>query len=94
MTCPKCNSDRAVKNGKSRGKQRWLCQGCGKTYTENPDPNHGGGRKPCKWPGETQAERDRARMRAKAKSQKGVMHDDVTRVSELPNRNATQKLEE
>jgi len=32
--CKHCGSSKRVKNGYVRGKQRWKCQDCGKTYRE------------------------------------------------------------
>ncbi len=34
MLCEKCNSNEIVKNGKVRGKQRYLCKKCGYNFTE------------------------------------------------------------
>ena len=31
--CPKCTHPHVVKAGKARGKQRWLCRGCGYQFT-------------------------------------------------------------
>jgi transposase len=31
--CPKCMHRHVVKAGKARGKQRWLCRGCGYQFT-------------------------------------------------------------
>src|SRR5215510_3328415 len=31
--CPKCTHSHVVKAGKARGKQRWLCRGCGYQFT-------------------------------------------------------------
>lgn len=31
-TCPSCNSNRVVKNGSSRGKAKYKCKACGKTF--------------------------------------------------------------
>jgi transposase-like protein len=31
--CPKCTHQHVVKAGKARGKQRWLCRGCGYQWT-------------------------------------------------------------
>lgn len=35
MTCPKCASAEAVKNGKMRGNQRYRCKFCGCNYTQS-----------------------------------------------------------
>ena len=35
MTCPKCRSAKAVKNGTMRGKQRYKCKQCGCNYTRS-----------------------------------------------------------
>lgn len=35
MTCPKCASAEAVKNGKMQGKQRYKCKDCGCNYTQS-----------------------------------------------------------
>ena len=32
--CPNCGSNWVVKNGSSRGKKKWLCKNCGKTFYE------------------------------------------------------------
>jgi len=32
--CKHCGSEKRVKNGYVKGKQRWECKGCGKTYRE------------------------------------------------------------
>ena len=34
-TCPKCTHPHVVKAGKVRGKQRWLCRGCGYQFTRS-----------------------------------------------------------
>jgi transposase-like protein len=34
--CPKCQSEKKVKYGFHRGKQRYLCKNCGCNYVENP----------------------------------------------------------
>lgn len=40
MTCPHCQSDKVVKNGRKRNaKQRWLCRVCGRQFVENPHPH-------------------------------------------------------
>ena len=31
--CPRCTHPHVVKAGKARGKQRWLCRGCGYQFT-------------------------------------------------------------
>jgi insertion element IS1 protein InsB len=36
MKCPKCNSQRAVRNGRRRGKQCYRCQDCGRQFIESP----------------------------------------------------------
>jgi transposase len=33
--CPKCTHPHVVKAGKARGKQRWLCRGCGYQFTRS-----------------------------------------------------------
>ncbi|MFB2739598.1 IS1/IS1595 family N-terminal zinc-binding domain-containing protein [Umezakia ovalisporum] len=36
MYCPKCNSNKIVKNGRTRyGKQRFKCQNCGRQFVES-----------------------------------------------------------
>ena len=34
MQCPKCNSTRLRKNGHSRGRQKYQCKDCGRSFTE------------------------------------------------------------
>ena len=36
MSCKRCGSDRSVKNGLMRGKQRYLCKECGLAFTNTP----------------------------------------------------------
>src|ERR671917_413799 len=36
MSCKRCGSDRSVKNGLMRGKQRYLCKECGLAFTDTP----------------------------------------------------------
>ena len=36
MSCKRCGSDRSVKNGLMRGKQRHLCKDCGLNFTDTP----------------------------------------------------------
>ena len=36
MSCKRCGSDRYVKNGLMRGKQRYLCKECGLAFTDTP----------------------------------------------------------
>ncbi|MBE9192738.1 IS1 family transposase [Gloeocapsopsis crepidinum LEGE 06123] len=37
LNCPKCTSARTVKNGRiHNGKQRFLCQECGRQFVEQP----------------------------------------------------------
>lgn len=31
--CPHCQGEQTVKNGTKRGKQRWLCKDCDRTFT-------------------------------------------------------------
>ena len=31
--CPHCGCERFVKRGRDRGRQRWLCRGCGRSFT-------------------------------------------------------------
>jgi transposase len=33
MNCPKCNSDKKVRNGIVRGIQRYMCKNCNNNYT-------------------------------------------------------------
>ena len=35
VTCPYCAGAKIVKNGTQRGEQRYMCRGCGKTFTES-----------------------------------------------------------
>ena len=35
--CPYCSSENLIKNGKRKEKQRWLCQNCKRTHTENAE---------------------------------------------------------
>ena len=36
MKCPKCNSEKATKNGRRRGKQCYKCLHCGRQFVESP----------------------------------------------------------
>ena len=36
LRCKRCGSDEQVKNGLMRGKQRFLCKGCGLNFTDTP----------------------------------------------------------
>jgi transposase len=36
LWCKRCGSERQVKNGLMRGKQRYLCKECGLTFTDTP----------------------------------------------------------
>ncbi len=36
LQCKRCGSARYVKNGLMRGKQRYLCKGCGLNFTDTP----------------------------------------------------------
>jgi transposase-like protein len=36
LLCKRCGSDEHVKNGLTRGKQRYLCKGCGLNFTDTP----------------------------------------------------------
>lgn len=36
LFCKRCGSAEHVKNGLMRGKQRYLCKGCGLTFTDTP----------------------------------------------------------
>ena len=36
LQCKRCGSERQVKNGLMRGKQRYLCKACGLTFTDTP----------------------------------------------------------
>ena len=36
LCCKRCRSERYVKNGLMRGKQRYLCKSCGLNFTETP----------------------------------------------------------
>jgi hypothetical protein len=38
MRCPECRHSKSVKNGHARGKQRWICKGCGYQFVEDPQP--------------------------------------------------------
>lgn len=38
MRCPECRHTKSVKNGPARGKQRWICKGCGYQFVEDPQP--------------------------------------------------------
>ena len=35
MKCPKCNSEKATKNGRRRGKQCYKCLDCGRQFVEH-----------------------------------------------------------
>ena len=36
LRCKRCGSEQQVKNGLMRGKQRYLCKGCGLNFTDTP----------------------------------------------------------
>jgi transposase len=36
--CKRCGGEEQVKNGFMRGKQRYLCKGCGPNFTDTPAP--------------------------------------------------------
>ena len=36
LRCKRCGSEEHVKNGLMRGKQRYLCKGCGLNFTDTP----------------------------------------------------------
>ena len=36
LCCKRCGSEEQVKNGLMRGKQRYLCKGCGLNFTDTP----------------------------------------------------------
>jgi transposase len=36
LLCKRCGSEEHVKNGRMRGKQRYLCKGCGLNFTDTP----------------------------------------------------------
>src|SRR3954468_9973663 len=36
LRCQRCGGEEHVKNGLMRGKQRYLCQGCGLNFTDTP----------------------------------------------------------
>ena len=36
LRCKRCGSEEQVKNGWMRGKQRYLCKGCGLNFTDTP----------------------------------------------------------
>ncbi len=36
LRCKRCGSERQVKNGLMRGRQRYLCKGCGLNFTNTP----------------------------------------------------------
>ena len=36
LRCKRCGSEEQVKNGLMRGKQRFLCKGCGLNFTDTP----------------------------------------------------------
>lgn len=37
VVCKRCDSDRVVKNGMVRSKQRWSCKGCGLNFVEGDE---------------------------------------------------------
>ncbi len=40
LKCQHCQSENIVRNGKTHnGKQRYLCNDCGKMFRDNPQPN-------------------------------------------------------
>lgn len=38
LRCKRCGSEKQVKNGLMRGKQRYLCKACGLNFTDTPAP--------------------------------------------------------
>jgi transposase len=38
LRCKRCGGEEQVKNGFMRGKQRYLCKGCGLNFTDTPAP--------------------------------------------------------
>ena len=38
LCCNLCGSESYVKNGRMRGKQRYLCRACGLNFTDTPAP--------------------------------------------------------
>jgi AcrR family transcriptional regulator/transposase-like protein len=38
MICPDCQSDRVAKNGRQKGKQRYICRGCGRQFLDRYSP--------------------------------------------------------
>ena len=40
MICPKCSSNKVVKNGKNYGSSRMICKDCNKTFYENKEPKY------------------------------------------------------
>jgi transposase-like protein len=34
LTCPRCRGTHCVRNGSSRGRRRWRCGACGRTFAE------------------------------------------------------------
>ncbi|MEM8675142.1 MAG: IS1 family transposase [Cyanobacteria bacterium P01_G01_bin.67] len=36
MKCPKCNSEKTIRNGRRRGKQCYKCRDCGRQFVESP----------------------------------------------------------
>jgi transposase-like protein len=38
MNCPRCTSNKVVKNGHRHGKQSYLCRDCHRQFRENPSP--------------------------------------------------------
>ena len=37
MQCPKCESNKIVKNGRRKGKQNYLCRNCGRQFINTYD---------------------------------------------------------
>ncbi len=36
LFCPYCDSDSVIRHGTAKGKQRYRCRGCTRTFRENP----------------------------------------------------------
>lgn len=49
LQCPHCNSKAIKRNGKYRGRQRYLCRECGKTFNDTTSSPLAGTHYPHKW---------------------------------------------
>jgi transposase-like protein len=50
IVCPDCHNNIIIKNGKSKGKQRFICKTCGKNFNSLTNTPMSKSHKPEKWP--------------------------------------------